>query len=234
MKRAVELFTFDRRSSMSPFADETWWTRSEPEASFISVAVIHWEMVVTRQRGAARMTVRGPETTATVVPIPEDAEFFGIQFSLGTFMPSLQPGQLVDRALTLPQTTSTSFWLDGSAWELPGPENADAFIDRLARAGLLVHDPVASRALGGDVDGLSTRSVERRVSRATGLTRGVIRQIRRAEGAVDLLSRGMSAVDTARQAGYADQSHLSRSLSRFIGLTPSQIGISEGGPGTPI
>ena len=224
MKRAVELFAFDRRSSSSPFVDETWWTRSAPERSFISVAVVHWEMVVTRQRGAARMTVRGPETKATTVPIPEDAEYFGIQFSLGTFMPTLLPGKLVDRTVTLPQATSTSFRLNGSAWDFPAQDNADVFVDRLARAGLLVHDPVASGALRGDVEGLSRRSVERRVSRVTGLTRGVIRQIRRAETAVELLSRGLSAVEAAGQAGYADQPHLSRSLRRFVGLTPSQIG----------
>ena len=148
MKRAVELFAFDRRSSSSPFVDETWWTRSEPEKSFISVAAIHWEMVVTRQRGAARLTVRGPETKATTVPIPEDAEFFGIQFSLGTFMPTLLPGQLVDRALTLPPATTTSFWLNGSAWELPGQDNADVFVDRLVRAGSAGARPgcVGSRA----------------------------------------------------------------------------------------
>jgi hypothetical protein len=233
MKRAVELFAFDRWSSSSPFVDETWWTRSEPEKSFISVAVIRWAMVVTRQRGAARLTVRGPETKATIVPIPEDAEFFGIQFSVGTFMPTLRPGPLVDRAFTLPQATSTSFWLNGSAWELPGQDNADVFLERLARAGLLVHDPVVSEAVRGDVDGLSRRSVERRVSRATGLTRGVIRQIRRAEGAVELLSRGVSAVEAAHQAGYADQPHLSRSLNRFIGVTPSQIGTSDITPGKP-
>jgi hypothetical protein len=167
------------------------------------------------------------------VPIPEDAEFFGIQFSLGTFMPTLQPGQLVDRALTLPKATSTSFWLDGSAWELPGRDNVDVFVDRLVRARLLVHDPVASRALRGDVDGLSTRSIERRVSRATGLTRGFVRQIRRAERAVELLSRGVPAVDAARQAGYADQPHLSRSLNRFVGQTPSQIGTSAVAAGKP-
>ena len=92
MKRAVELFAFEGRSSRSPFVEQTWQTQSEPEESFISVAASHWEMVVTRQRGAARLTVRGPETKATTVPIPEDAEFFGIQFSLGTFMPGLLPG----------------------------------------------------------------------------------------------------------------------------------------------
>jgi len=226
MKRAVELFTFELQSSRSPMIEQTWQTCSEPAESFISVAVSHWEMVVTRQRGTARLTVRGPETKATTAPVPEDAEFFGIQFSLGTFMPGLPPGQLVDGSLTLPQAAKTSFWLDGDGWELPGPDNADVFVDRLARAGLLVHDPVVPAALQGDVDGWSRRSVERRVSRATGLTLGTIGQIRRAERAVELLSRGASPLDAAGQAGYADQPHLTRSLRRFAGRTPSQVAAS--------
>jgi AraC-like DNA-binding protein len=229
MKRAVELFTFERRSSPSRFVGETWQTRSEPEASFISVAATHWEMVVTRHRDAARLTVRGPETRATTVPIPQDAEFFGIEFSLGTFMPTLPPRQLVDRSLEMPQATPTSFWLHGSTWELPALDNADVFVERLARAGLLVHDPIVSAALNGDVAGLSARSMERRVSRATGLTRGAIRQIRRADRALGLLARGVPALDAASQAGYADQAHLVRSLRRFVGQTPSQLATSVPG-----
>ena len=226
MKRAAELFAIHERSSSSPFVDKTWHTRSEPAESFISIAVTHWEMVATRQAGEAYLTVRGPETRATTVPIPEDAEFFGIQFSLGTFMPRLPPGHLVDRSVTMPEATSRSFWLDGSAWELPRPDNADVFVDRLARARLLAHDPVVPAALDGDDTGLSTRSVERRVARATGLTRRAIRQIGRAERAVDLLSGGVPAVDAAHEAGYADQPHLIRSLKRFVGQTPSQIAAS--------
>lgn len=223
VKRAVELFTLERRPSRTPFVDETWRARSDGEEPFISVAASHWEMVVTRQCGAARLTVRGPETKATTVPVPRDAEFFGIQFSLGTFMPSLQPGQLVDRSLALPQVAKSAFWLDGSAWEVPGPDDAEVFVDRLVRARLLVRDPIVPDALDGAVEGLSTRSVERRVSRATGLTRGTIRQIRRVERAVELLSGGLSPPDAARCAGYADQPHLTRSLKRLVGQTPSQI-----------
>jgi AraC-like DNA-binding protein len=223
VKRAVELFAFEQRSSRSPFVERTWRTRSEPDVSFISVAVTHWEMVVTRQRGAAHLTVRGPETKATTAPIPEDAEFFGIQFSLGRFMPGLPLARMVDRSWTLPRATRTSFWLNGSTWELPRPDTADVFVDKLVRAGLLVRDPVVSAALQGDVAGLSTRSVERRVACATGLTRGAIRQIRRAEQAVELLGHGVPALDVARLAGFADQPHMTRSLKRFVGQTPSQI-----------
>lgn len=206
-----------------PTIEQAWQTRSEPEESFISVAVSHWVMVVTRQLGTARLTMRGPETKATAVAIPQEAEFFGIEFSLGSFMPGLPPGKLVDRSLTLPSATKTSFWLDGSEWELPGPGNADVFADRLVGAGLLVHDPVVTAALHGDVEGLSTRTVERRVLRATGLTRGAIGQIRRAERAAEMLCRGVSPSDVAGKAGYADQPHLTRSLKRFLGQTPSQI-----------
>jgi hypothetical protein len=229
MKRATELFTFELRSSRSPLIEQTWQTQGQPAQSFTSVAVSHWEMVITHQRGTAWLTVRGPETRATTAPIPADAEFFGIQFSHGTFMPGLPPGQLVDSSLTLPPATSTSFRLDGAGWEFPGPDNADVFVDRLVRAGLLAHDPVVPAALHGDVEGLSRRSVERRVLRATGLTQGAIGQIRRAERAVELLGRGMSPLEVAVQAGYADQPHLTRSLKRFVGRTPSQVSSARGG-----
>jgi AraC-like DNA-binding protein len=226
MKRAVELFTFETRSSSSPFVTETWHTQSEPDTAdfMISAAASQWEIVVTRQAAAVWVTVRGPETKAGLAPIPKDAEFFGIHFSHGTFMPILPLPRLVDRSMTLPPASRSSFWLDGSAWELPEPDNADVFVDRLVRAGLLVHDPVASAALYDDVEGLSTRSVERRVARATGLTRGTIRQIHRAERAVELLGRGVPPLEVARQAGYADQPHMTRWLKRLVGQTPSQIG----------
>jgi AraC-like DNA-binding protein len=230
VKRAAELFSLEARPSRSALVERTWVSRSEPAASFISVAAPHWEMVVTRQRGTASLTVRGPETRATVVPIPQDAEFFGIEFSPGTFMPDLPPGRLANRALILPPVGATSFRLEGATWELPGPDDADVFVRRLVRAGLLVHDPVVADALHGNVAGYSTRSLERRVARATGLNRGAIERIRRAEVAVELLSRGATPADVARQTGYADQPHLTRSLKRYAGQTPSRIRGSAPGP----
>ncbi len=223
MKRAVEVFTFERRSARSPLVEQAWRTHSEPEESFISAAASHWEMVLTRQQDSARLTVRGPERRATTASIPQDALFVGIQFTHGTFMPGLPPGQLVDRSFTATPAGRNSVWLDGCRIELPDPENADAFVERLVGAGLLMHDPVAAAAVRGDVAALSARSIERRVARATGLTRGVIRQIRRAEQAVELLCQGLTPLDVVHEAGYADQSHLTRSLKRLVGRTPSQI-----------
>jgi AraC-like DNA-binding protein len=171
------------------------------------------------------VSLRGPETSASPAPIPADAEFLGIQIHMGTYLTQLDMRRLVDRAITLQAASGTAFrWLDGSVWELPTAGNADVLIERLATAGLLVHDPAVPAALHDEVAGLSTRSVERRVARATGLTRGTIRQIRRAERAVELLESGIPAREVAGRAGYADQPHLTRSLKRFVGHTPSQAG----------
>src|SRR4051812_5341023 len=105
---------FEERRSDSPFIDTVWRTQSEGPGAFTSVAVSNWEMVVMRQRGVTTFTVRGPETIATPAAIPEDAEFFGIKFKLGTFMLPMPVGNLVDAPINLPDATSKSFWLNGS------------------------------------------------------------------------------------------------------------------------
>lgn len=223
MKRAAELFAIDEWGSDSRFVEKAWTSRSEPEQAFISVAVSRWHIVVTTRRDVTQLTVRGPETTATVTPIPADAEFFGIVFRLGTFLPAMPPAGLVDRAVTLPAATPNSVWFEGSRWEIPAPGNADVFVDRLVRQGLILRDPVAAESLQDDVDGQSKRTVQRRVARATGLTRSTITQIARAEKAVEALGNGLSPQDAAHLLGYADQAHLTRSLRRFIGQTPAHV-----------
>ena len=217
MKIATQLFAFDVRESDSPFVEKVWRTKSVPVESFISVAVPHWEMVVTRQRGETRMTVRGPETRASIAAIPQDAEFVGIQFRLGAFMPQFPLDGLVDGWIDLPRAGSGSFWLDSAAWPFPDFEDADVFVDRLIRQGLLVRE----------VDRCSSeRTAQRRTLRSTGLTRRAIGQIERALRAAELVRHGAPLPEVARRAGYADQAHLTRALKRFVGMTPRQLSLS--------
>ena len=223
LKRAAQLFVVEEWSSGSPFVEKAWYSTSEPEEYFVSVAVTNWEICFTTIAGRTEVTVRGPETKASAAPVPQDAEFLGIQFRLGAFMPALPIGQLVDRGRVLPAGSGASFYLDGTDWEIPTRDNVDVFVERLARQGLLVEDPVVSALLEDGLSRLSVRSVERHILRATGLTRGLIRQIRRCETAVGLLDHGMTIVNTVRVCGYADHAHLTRSLRRFVGQTPTQI-----------
>jgi len=217
------VLTFEERESDSPFVERIWRTQSERIDAFISIAVSHWELVVWKYNGKTNFTVRGPETKATSAPVPEDAEFFGIIFKLGAFMPHLPVSRLVDGAIDLPEATSRSFWLNGAAWQFPDYDNADTFVDRLVRDGLLVRDPVVPAALRGQLPDLTLRSVQRRFLRATGLAHSAVHQIERARQATILLKQGVSILDTVHEVGYADQSHMTRLLKRLIGQTPAQI-----------
>jgi AraC-like DNA-binding protein len=194
----------------------------------MSVATIQWQMVFCRQYGKNYFTVRGPESKALIAHCPEHAEFVGINFKLGTFMPHLPNCELVDVGAELPEASGRSFWLNSEAWEFPNFENADTFIQRLMRQELVAHDPVVDSTLQGHAQDLSPRSVQRRFLRATGLTYGALTQIERAHEATALLEKGTPILDVVDQVGYADQPHLTRSLNRFMGRTPAEIMRSYG------
>jgi Helix-turn-helix domain len=224
------LFTSEIRSSDSSFVQAIWRTQSEGTGSFISPAAIHWDMLLMRYRGKTTFTLQGPETKATRASVPADAEWLGITFKLGTFMPDLLPIRLVDRHdVNLPEATDKSFWLYGSTWELPTYENADTFVNRLVRVGLLVRDPLVDdvmHAVNSPLRyplNLSTRALQYRFRRATGLTHKTVQEIQRARQAAMLLEQGCPILDTVYQFGYFDQSHLTNSLRRYIGQTPAQI-----------
>lgn len=216
--------TFDERPSDSPFVERVWRSQSRHAGVFLSIAASHFEIAVTRHQGRIFLTVRGPETRATPADCPAAGEWLGIRFKLGTFMPGFMPGNLRDRHdVTLPGATSRSFWLTGSAWEYPDFENADTFVARLARRGIIVRDAAVEAALGSQPGGLPIRSTQRRFLRATGITHRTVRQIERARYAATLLKQGVSILDTVYEAGYFDQPHLTRSLKTAIGQTPVEV-----------
>ncbi len=215
---------FEDRPSDSAFVERIFRCRSERQGVFLSMAASRWSMVVTKAQGHLTFTLRGPETHATRAECPPEGEWFGILFTPGTFMPGFLPGTLMDRKdLTLPDAGRRRFWLEGSAWEYPNFENAETFVDRLVQAELIVHDPLVHDALLGHKEGVSLRSAQRHVLKATGLTQGSIRQIERARFAVNLLKEGIPVLEAVHAAGYFDQAHLTRSLKRLIGQTPAQV-----------
>lgn len=188
------------------------------------MASCHWGMVITRLRGKAFFTVRGPETKATMAECPAEGEWFGVLFKLGTFMPLMRSGNLRDRNdLTLPNSTNRSFHLDGAVWDFPSYENIETFVNRLVRRGLVREDRTVAGAIRGELQKVTPRTEQRRVLQVTGLTRGAIYQIERARRAALQLKRGIPILDVVVDEGYYDQAHLTRSLQRFIGQSPAHI-----------
>lgn len=219
---------FEERPSDSPFVERIWSTRSEYAGSFTSISTVVWSMVIAKCRDRITISLHGPETGATSKDFPPEAEWFGIAFKLGTFVPEHLPGALIDGLVVLPSTSGRSFSLCHSTWQFPNFENADTFVERLVRAGILVHEPITNAVRYGQSQSLSLRTVQYRFVRSTGLSQRTVRQIERARYAAALLKQGVSILDTVYEAGYSDQPHLTRSLKHFIGRTPAEI------PATPI
>jgi AraC-like DNA-binding protein len=139
-------------------------------------------------------------------------------------MPDFPASMVMDRRdLNLPLASSKSFWLNSSAWQFPDFENADTFVNRLVREGLLVHDPVIEVALREQPHTMSRRTIQRRFLQATGLTYNTVYQIQRARYATTLLKQETPILDVVEMAGYSDQPHMTRALKYLMGQTPAQI-----------
>jgi hypothetical protein len=219
-----DFLIFDARRSDSPFIERVWRSHSLRAGPFLSVASSRCELAVTRHEGKVFLTVRGPETKATVAQCPSNGEWLGIRFTLGTYMPSLLPATLMDRNdVTLTAISDRGLWLDGSRWPLPTFENAEAFVRRLALAGLIWRDHAVDKLFHGPPLRTSLRSAQRHFLKATGITPTAVQRIERARYAAGLLRQGVSIADTVFRAGYFDQAHLTRSVKHLIGQTPARI-----------
>jgi AraC-like DNA-binding protein len=220
---------FEGRTSDSPYIEMLWRGHTGRDYAPVCPADVRWNLLFRKLRGRVEVLVEGATTQFVPKFQPDPSEFLVIKFKLGVYIPYLPPGYLVNGDATLPDASSQSFWLNGSAWQFPDFDNAETFVERLARDGLLVREPVVNAVLQNQPIGMSARTVRRRFLLTTGLTPTTIQQIERAQQAAALLERGVSILDATHAAGYADQSHLTRSLRRFIGQTPAQIArISQG------
>ncbi|MEU8082121.1 helix-turn-helix domain-containing protein [Micromonospora sp. NPDC049101] len=220
---------FTTRGSDSPWVDTVWTCASDQVTTMTSVAGVRWGLVFWEQAGRAQTAISGPETRSGTAPVPEGATFTGIEFAVGTSLRSVPTAALTDGGIELPDTTRRTFRLDGERWETPSPDDTEALVDRLVRAGTVVRDPLVSDVLRGHRPAVSGRTVERRFRAATGLTRTAVRQIERARTAAELLAAGDPAADVVVKLDYFDEPHLARALRSYVGRTARQLREGAGG-----
>jgi len=218
-------FIVEQRLSDSPYVETVMRGRTASDGSTIRPAECHWHMVLVKYNGNEQLRVVGPLTTSGALPYIEGVELLWIKLRLGTFMPHLPTTEFRDTETVLPGAASQSFWLKGCAWQFPDFENADTFVNKLVRDEVLAHDPVVNAVLQGHAQALdmASRTLRHRFARATGLTQSHILQVERAQRAAALLRHGVSILDAVEELGYYDQPHLTRSLKRWVGHTPTQI-----------
>ncbi|MFD3704243.1 helix-turn-helix domain-containing protein [Nocardia sp. NPDC058658] len=214
---------FETRGSDSPWVESVWTCRSEQVAEMTSVASETWGLVFWEQQGVSCAAVTGPEVRTGTAPVPEGADFVGIQFAVGTSLRAVTASTLVDSGIVLPDVTARGFWLDGERWETPRADDAESLVERLVGQDVVVRDALVADTLRGLQPAMTERTLERRFRAATGLTQGAVRQIERARTAALLLSAGETPADVVDKLGYYDEPHLARALRRFVGRTARQL-----------
>jgi len=220
---------FGTRESDSPLVRSVWTCTSEQVSEMTSVASETVGLVFWEQHGRRFAAVTGPESRTATAPVPEGARFVGIQFAVGASLRMAPTTALVDSGIVLPDVCGRRFFLDGAYREMPGPDDAEALVERLADEGVVVLDPLVAQAARGTTPAVSPRTLERRFRAATGHTRGAVRRIERARAAAVLLSAGETTAEVIDKLGYYDEPHLARALRRYVGRTAGQLRTGTGG-----
>lgn len=218
------MLTFDERASTSPFVERVWRCRSGEGGSFLSMPEGNIELVISRLPDLLSVTLRGPVSRAAFIGCPAHGEWLAIRFRLGTFFPGFPTSSLIDRQdLNLPLAGKNRFWLAGLSWEIPGFDGAEDFVDRLALAGVVARSHAVDAAAVGDERWMSRRSVQRHFVRTTAMTHSHFQQIQRVRRAANMLVGGCPILDATYSLGYFDQAHMTRSLTRLLGMTPARL-----------
>ncbi|MGI5128895.1 helix-turn-helix domain-containing protein [Pseudonocardia sp. CA-107938] len=201
-----------------------WAGSCDSPTEFSSIASATPGIGFARIGGTTTVHLRGPLTAARTLSCPADSEYFGVDFRIGAHLTTFPRAGLVNSEIVLPTLPDGRILLDGHAWELPTPQNVDVFVDRLARCGLLVVDPLVEDLGHGEVPrGMPERTAQGRFLRAVGISRRTLAVIERARTAARRLRAGASIADVVDAGGFHDQPHLTRTLRRMIGHTPAQL-----------
>jgi hypothetical protein len=202
-----------------------WTAQCDDPTGFSSMAKATPMIAVARIAGQTTVHLRGPETKATPMVCSADTEFFGVELRPGAYFPAFPPAGLADlNDAVLPILDGGRILLDNRAWEIPTSQNADVFVERLERAGLLTFDPLVEEIQHGErVPGLSARMVQLRFRRAVGLSRRKLSSIERARAAARLLAAGLPISQVVATAGYYDQPQMTRAFRHLLGHTPGEL-----------
>lgn len=205
----------------------TYWVIGD-ESESLAAPDGCWDLVVLKQDDQTNLLLTGQTTRAVSLPFTRGVEITTISFKASAFLSVIPAAALLDRSIMLP-ITGKHFELASDVFEIPTFENAEGFVQKLLKKEHIHQDTVVDETLRDRPPAYSPRSIQRRFLRTTGMTQIGFRQIQRARQAEELLQQGVPAINVAAELGYADQPHMSRSLKRILGRTPSEIVLLNNG-----
>lgn len=216
-------FFAEGRLSDAPYVDSIWHGAADANYTLMCPADGRWNLCVTKQNGKVTVSIQGPLAQAVPIIHPEGVNWLVIKFKLGAYMPCITTNALLESETLLPKGAGQSFWLGGKAWQLPTYENADTFVDWLVREEVVQFNTVVHAALQNEPLVLSPRTVRHHFLQTIGLRQSHVRNIERARDAMLQVNHGVPILDVVHDMGYADQPHLTRSIRRYMGYSPSEV-----------
>jgi len=214
-------FFAEGRLSDSPYIEAVWRGQATEETTLMCPADGRWNIQVSHLSGKTSLSIESPLVKSMPKTHQKGIEWVVIKLKLGVFFPLLSGKRLLNESLDL-SVSDRRFWLNGFHWQYFNFENAEQLIQRLMRHELLLQNPVVRDVVRGENPALAARSIRYHFAETIGIPPTTIQQIERAKHATTLLQQGIPILDVVEQTGYADQSHLTRSLTRFMGYTPTQ------------
>jgi|SRR5688572_5999845 len=213
----------ETRSSDSPFVQSVTRVRYTGESIDVEPPDGHWAMVFLKHHDQIQILHTGTVTKPVTLRFEKDDEYMGITFKPSTFLHRFPSKQLVNTGMFLPALNKRNFWLENDVWEIPNFDNAEALVEKLVDNRLLATDDIVDRILRDLPKAFSIRSMQRHFMQTTGITLKYFRQIQRAHEASTLLQTGTTPLEAALATGYYDQAHMTNSLKKIIGKTPTDI-----------
>jgi hypothetical protein len=181
-----------------------------------------WDLVFIQSAHGRRAIQTGLTTRPVRLWHSEGEQILAISFKASVNIATVDPVASLDKGYLL-ESDRKKFSVAGKVFEIPTFNNADVFVDRLVRAGLLRANRAVQSILDGEAIAMSERTLQRQFKVTTGITYKRFTMIERARLASEKLRKGESAQNVVHALGFYDQAHLINSLRDIIGQTPSQL-----------
>jgi AraC-like DNA-binding protein len=206
----------------SPFVARVSFLQVDHVSETLATPDGTWDLVFIQNAGGIRAIRSGLTTRPVRLFHSEGEQILAISFKPSVNMVTVDDVASLDRGYLL-ESDRKKFVVAGEVFEIPTFNNADVFVDRLARAGLLRANRAVQSILDGQSVAISERTLQRQFKLTTGMTHKHFTMIERAALAAERLRKGESAQNVVHALGFYDQAHLINSLRKIIGQTPSQL-----------
>jgi hypothetical protein len=207
----------------SPYVEKITHGITDKEGNIIRPADTNGHIVISKQFDKKKIYIVGPWSSATPLAYSANTEVIWIRIRLGTRLSATPTIMFTNHEYLIPNISDTKIEYNQTVLSIPDFNDIDLFIEKLANISFFSCNRIINDVMAGSSPKMASRTLRKYFLNTTGLSRERICQIQRSKQAWTMLKEGSSINDVIFELGYYDQSHLTKNLQRYSGVTPSQI-----------